>query len=55
MKELINYLEEQTRLTINDLRLDDKERYELVGQHKMIDMIKSIEEKGYPDDNRSTK
>jgi len=55
MKELIEYLEKQIELTVFSLELSDKDRYKLIGQCEMLEWIKVIEEKGFPDDNRNTK
>lgn len=50
MEELIKYLEETYEITKEDLTLPDDERNFLLGQLSMIDDIKEIHEKGFPNE-----
>lgn len=49
MEELIKYLEKTYQVTKEDLDLPDGDRFFLMGQLSMIDDIKEIYERGYPD------
>lgn len=51
MDELIQYLEETYTLSKEDLALPDDERNFLLGQLAMIDEIKEIAEKGFPNED----
>ena len=48
MEELIKYLEAEYTISKEDLALPDDERNFFLGQLSMIDDIKEIYEKGYP-------
>ena len=54
MEELIKYLEQTYIITKEDLALPDDERNFLLGQLSMIDDIKDIYEKGFPNDKEET-
>jgi len=51
MKDLIDYLEEQIKIGVSQLELPEKEKYKLVGQHEMLEWIKNIEDKGFPNED----
>jgi len=50
MEQLIEFLEEQLTLKPSDLILDNDDRMILIGQIELLDQIKDIHEKGYPND-----
>ena len=51
---LIAYLETEITLEPVDLTKPESERYTLFGMYKMLDWVKDISEKGYPEhDNNS--
>ena len=50
MEDLIKYLDKTYIITKEDLALPDDERNFFLGQLSMIDDIKSIYEKGFPND-----
>jgi len=49
MEELIRYFEEQLALKPTDLLMEEDDRMILVGQIQMLDQIKEIHERGFPD------
>lgn len=50
MEELIKYLEEGLQLSTKDLEKSDTERNKLIGKIELLDQIKVIHQKGYPDE-----
>lgn len=48
MDELIAYLEKVYELKVEDLAAEEFDRGALVGQHQMLDLIRQINEYGYP-------
>ena len=51
MDDLIKYFEDKLTLLPSDLMLEDSDRMILIGQLSMLDEIKEISLKGFPDDN----
>jgi len=48
MEELIKYFEKELELKLSDLVMSDKDRWYKTGQVEMLEEIKEILEKGYP-------
>ena len=49
MEALIKYLEEEYTIRLEDLLMSDEDRYMLIGQLKLIEQIKEIHDKGFPE------
>ena len=50
LDELIKYLEDKYTIVPADLAEEEFDRGALVGQHNLIQEIKEIAERGYPDE-----
>jgi len=50
MRKLIEFLEEQLQLSTKDLEKSDAERNKLIGKIELLEQIKVLDERGYPDE-----